>query len=332
MPPQRGAKPGLAPTSTIERAAQHLDWSIAFGTRHDTPRGLEETTNQQSRPEPPRSARASWLRSSPTRQPRLLSISRLCLASVIIAAAAGAGFFSLTHSTAEKATAKRAFSTKAHASASGTISLVPGLATMPPSAGAAQSVTLAGPAPIPAISELEAKPTLGPLLSPSGWPKPEVAATPAKSLAAISPLTSPAPQNQPVPVFSGAEIAGLLARGDWLFATGDVASARVLFERAADAGEAQAALRLAQTFDPVYLDDPHLRGLYGDPDAAAFWYRHARDLGATGVAPRLKKLGAKEGRNFIEEPQQASGALPLSQQQKNDMFRQFERWEESQAR
>jgi TPR repeat protein len=133
-----------------------------------------------------------------------------------------------------------------------------------------------------------------------------------------------------VPPFSGAEIAGLLARGDWLFATGDVASARLLFERAADAGEAQAALRLGETFDPVYLDDSHLRGLQGDPGAAVFWYRHARDLGATGVASRLKTLEAKERRKFIEERQQASGGPPLSQQQ-DYLFRQFERWEKSQA-
>jgi hypothetical protein len=34
--------------------------------------------------------------------------------------------------------------------------------------------------------------------------------------------------------------------------------------------------------------------LRGDPDAAAFWYRRARDLGATGLASRLKRLEAKE--------------------------------------
>jgi TPR repeat protein len=99
-----------------------------------------------------------------------------------------------------------------------------------------------------------------------------------------------------VPAFSAA-VAGLLARGDWLFATGDVASARLLYERAADAGEARAAVRLGETFDPFYLADSHLRGLQGDRDTAVFWYRHARDLGATGVASRLKKLEAKEGRN-----------------------------------
>jgi len=31
----------------------------------------------------------------------------------------------------------------------------------------------------------------------------------------------------------------------------------------------------------------------GNPDTAVFWYRHARDLGATGIASRLKKLEAK---------------------------------------
>jgi TPR repeat protein len=98
-----------------------------------------------------------------------------------------------------------------------------------------------------------------------------------------------------VPDFSAAEIAGLLARGDWLFATGDVASARLLYERAANAGEARAAVRLGETFDPVYLHDSHLRGLHGDPGTAAFWYRRAYDLGANGVASRLKILESRQG-------------------------------------
>ena len=64
-------------------------------------------------------------------------------------------------------------------------------------------------------------------------------------------------------------------------------------ERAANAGEARAAVRLGETFDPVYLNDSHRHGLQGDPDTALFWYRLARDLGATGVASRLKSLEAK---------------------------------------
>jgi len=169
---------------------------------------------------------------------------------------------------------------------------------MPPAASTAQTTTLAGQAPTPAASEWEAKLIFGPPFSPPGWPKSVVTATPANTVEATSTVASPGPRNQPtVPTLSAAEIAGLLARGDWLFATGDVASARLLYERAADAGEARAAVRLGETFDPVYLDASHRRGLHGDPDMAVLWYRHARDLGATGVASRLKKLEAKEGRN-----------------------------------
>jgi hypothetical protein len=277
--PQRSAKPAFAEASTIERAAQRLDWTVAFGTRHSTPFVLEETTNQQPRPDPPRISWVSWLRSSCARGPRLLLISRLCLASVLITAAAGTGIFLLTHSASEKATTESALETEPPAKASEATSLIRGLAMMPPAAGTAQSVTLAGPVPIPAAPEREVNLILGSPLTAPGFP-------------------SPAPRNQPtVPAFSAAEIARLLSRGDWLFSTGDVASARLLYEHAADAGVARAAVRLGETFDPIYLDYSHLRGLHGDPGTAVFWYRRARDLGDTGVASRLERLEAKEGRN-----------------------------------
>ena len=113
MPPQRSAKPGFAPASTIERAAQRLDWTIAFGMRHNSPRDLEETTNQQPRRESPRIARALRLRPSRAGGPRRLLISRLCLASVLVTAVAGTGIFLLTRSAGEKATSKSALATEA---------------------------------------------------------------------------------------------------------------------------------------------------------------------------------------------------------------------------
>src|SRR5271155_3776568 len=292
MPPQGSTKPEFAPLSIIERAAQHLDWTIAFGMRHNSLRGLQETTNQQPRPDPRAIAGASRLRSSRAGRCRLLLNSRLCLASVVVAAAAGIGIFLLTHSAGEKATAKSALATEAPAKASEATSLIRGLTMMPSAASTAHTATLAlaGRARTPAASVLVAKLIFGPPLSPPIWPRAEVAATPAKTLEATSTVASPAPRNQPTaPTFSAAEIAGLLARGDWLFATGDVASARLLYERAADAGDARAAVRLGETFDPAYLDGSHMRGLHGDPDMAVLWYRHARDLGATGVASRQKK-------------------------------------------
>ena len=294
IPPQRSAKPGFAPSSIIVRAAQHLDWTIAFGVRDNTSDGLEETTNQQPRPDPPGITRAARLRFGGAGRYRLRLTSLLCLASVVVAAAAGTGIFLLTHAADEKVTAKRAAATEAPTKASEDRSLIRGMAVMPPAATTAQTATLAGQAPTPAASEWEAKLTFGSPLSPPGRPKSEVGA----ALEATSTVGSPAPRSQPtVPTFSAAETAGLLARGDWLFATGDVSAARLLYERAADAGEARAAVRLGESFDPVYLDGSRLRGLQGDRDMAVFWYRHARDLGATGVASRLKKLEAKQGRN-----------------------------------
>src|SRR5262249_24722896 len=105
-----------------------------------------------------------------------------------------------------------------------------------------------------------------------------VAATPSPDAAAATPSlgsSSPAASRLPRP-----EIAALLARGDVLFSTGALAAARTFYERAADAGEAQAALRLGETYDPSFLDHAHLRGVRGNLETARSWYRRARDLGA----------------------------------------------------
>jgi TPR repeat protein len=88
-------------------------------------------------------------------------------------------------------------------------------------------------------------------------------------------------------------MATLLARGDSLLSVGDVASARLFYERVADAGGGLAAIRLGETFDQFFLDRVRLRGVRGDPGAALFWYRRARDLGATDAEVLMKALEAK---------------------------------------
>jgi hypothetical protein len=92
-----------------------------------------------------------------------------------------------------------------------------------------------------------------------------------------SPPPSPTP---PAAQLSAAEIAALTARGDAFLNAGDIASARAFFERAANAGDRSAAIRMAVTFDSAFLDRAGVHGLRGDPEQAAFWYRRARDLGA----------------------------------------------------
>jgi TPR repeat protein len=89
---------------------------------------------------------------------------------------------------------------------------------------------------------------------------------------------------------SNTEIAALVTRGDAFLSAGDIASARLFYERAADAGDSAAALRLGATFDPTFLARARIRGNPGDPAEAASWYRRARDLGDAAAAERLKNL------------------------------------------
>lgn len=291
---QQSARLGFAPASIIERAAERLDWTIAFGMRHSTPDSPEEITNERSRPAS-RIARASRLGSGGPDRLRLRLISRLYLASVLVGAAACAGIFLLTHSVDEKATAERAGAANLRTKATEATSLIRGLAVMPPVVGTAQSLSLAGPASTSAASDLQVKLSLAPIPPAPGGPEPEVATTPtAKALETTSTFASAVARNQPaVPTVSGAEIAALLARGDWLFATGDVASARLFYERAAGVGEARAAVKLGETFDPAFLRHLNLRGDRADPAMAVFWYRRARDLGASDAGSRLIRLEAK---------------------------------------
>lgn len=92
------------------------------------------------------------------------------------------------------------------------------------------------------------------------------------------------------PHLSTTDIAGLVTRGDAFLTAGDITSARLFYERAADAGDGAAALRLGATFDPDFLGRVGVRGNPGDPAKAASWYRRARDLGDAAAAERLKNL------------------------------------------
>jgi hypothetical protein len=103
------------------------------------------------------------------------------------------------------------------------------------------------------------------------------------------------------PRLSADEIVGLVARGDAFLGAGDIASARLFFERAADAGDGRAAMRMAVTYDAAFLDRAGLRGLRDeDPERAAFWYRRARELGAGKVEPAFDGRGT--GSPPVPEP------------------------------
>jgi len=77
---------------------------------------------------------------------------------------------------------------------------------------------------------------------------------------------------------SAADLKLYISRGDRLFAAGDVAGARVFYQRAAEYGSAIAAKRLGGTYDPKILAQAGLTGLLGNEETARRWYRFAQDL------------------------------------------------------
>jgi Peptidase C39 family len=119
-------------------------------------------------------------------------------------------------------------------------------------------------------------------------PEPPAEPTPAMATPAVNGTATPLS----AAALSTDEIAALVARGDVLFGKGDLAAARLFYERAADAGDGPAAVRLGETFDPVFLDRAQLRGVRGQAQTALSWYRRARDLGVADAEVLLKSLEA----------------------------------------
>ncbi len=146
-------------------------------------------------------------------------------------------------------------------------------------------------APEPELNSTDARPELAALTAGHTLPPAPAPAAPSfdGNISAAPSGTTPLPG----PQLSAADLAALLARGDMLFSNGDLVAARLFYERAADAGEGQAALRLGETFDPVFLDRARLRGARGDLSTARSWYRRASDLGVAEAEILLKSPETK---------------------------------------
>ena len=106
------------------------------------------------------------------------------------------------------------------------------------------------------------------------------------------------------------EVAALLKRGEGFIASGDLASARLVLQRAAEAGEAQAALSLAGTFDPIVLEKLGLQGQKADIEKARIWYQRAQRIGisrgtqtaavARGLRPMRRSNCAPSASAFLQ--------------------------------
>lgn len=84
-----------------------------------------------------------------------------------------------------------------------------------------------------------------------------------------------------------------LDRGSEQLQEGNISQARLLFERAAEAGLAAGAMALAGTFDAAELARLGVRGIPADNESAKRWYERARMMGASEAEQRLRRLGAR---------------------------------------
>jgi hypothetical protein len=116
----------------------------------------------------------------------------------------------------------------------------------------------------------------------------------ATLIVAAAPVAAPAgepfAESAPMAQSQREAVATLIARGEQGFQQADLALARALFERAAEAGSARAALLMAETYDANALGRHGIQGALPDPMLARQWYQRARSLGAPEADERLSRL------------------------------------------
>ena len=146
-----------------------------------------------------------------------------------------------------------------------------------------QQVALADPsAPVPAPPTSAAA------------PPPPAAPAPIAMPASPPPAAEAAPAT-PAPEVDPEQLAALLKRGQQLATSGDIAAARLTLRPAAEARNAQAALALGATYDPIVLRSLGIFGVTPDVAQARSWYEKAKTYGSA-EAPRRLEMLAKFGK------------------------------------
>jgi hypothetical protein len=111
------------------------------------------------------------------------------------------------------------------------------------------------------------------------------AATPSPM--AASPMTAPRPHT--ASSLTREEITSMLKRGQDLIAAGDIAGARLILFRVSEAGDAEASLTLARTFDADVLAKLNIVGAVPDAAKARALYAKAAGQGSSEARRRLEE-------------------------------------------
>jgi hypothetical protein len=114
-------------------------------------------------------------------------------------------------------------------------------------------------------------------------------ATVAMSQPAATGAGSP-PSSKAVRTLHPDEVKFLIGQGEQFASAGDLVAARVLFQRAAEAGDATAAMALGATFDPDVLAKLGVIGVGADVEKARSWYQKAESQGSAQATRRLQAL------------------------------------------
>jgi hypothetical protein len=122
----------------------------------------------------------------------------------------------------------------------------------------------------------------------SGIVRPTGAATmmtPAK--AAINQV-----EHTPVTPLNPHEISVLVNRGDEYLKAGQIAAARLVLQRAADAHDPRGTLMLGATYDPIVLERLGVLGLTANAETARIWYEKAKEFGSSEAPRRIDMLAS----------------------------------------
>jgi hypothetical protein len=111
-------------------------------------------------------------------------------------------------------------------------------------------------------------------------------------IAQVTPTVAAAAPEQPAATVSrgGPEVARLMVRASALLGQGNIGAARIVLERAAETGSAQASFMLAETYDPVILSTWGTYGTRGEATKARELYAKAHAGGIQEAKNRLDAL------------------------------------------
>ena len=110
-----------------------------------------------------------------------------------------------------------------------------------------------------------------------------------------------------------ARIAELIEHGRKMVDVGYFPGARAYFQRAAEAGSAEAAFSVGSTYDPSFIEEIGAQGIKPDTKQARVWYERAKALGHKDADAQIRALAKAEAlaaTPAVEGPKQPEPAEP----------------------